>query len=125
MFTLTKEFRFEASHQLVDHDGKCSRLHGHSWKGRVIVSGGRVSSDAPKRNMLVDFGDLKKLIDPIVEQFLDHHHLNETLRCEAPTSEFIASWIFCSLERDIKLLAVRLVAVEIDETCTSSCRYEL
>ncbi|NES98612.1 MAG: 6-carboxytetrahydropterin synthase QueD, partial [Desertifilum sp. SIO1I2] len=32
-----KEFRFEAAHHLPHHDGKCRRLHGHSWVGRVQV----------------------------------------------------------------------------------------
>jgi 6-pyruvoyltetrahydropterin/6-carboxytetrahydropterin synthase len=36
---LAKEFRFEAAHQLPYHDGKCARLHGHSWHGVVYVAG--------------------------------------------------------------------------------------
>jgi 6-pyruvoyltetrahydropterin/6-carboxytetrahydropterin synthase len=33
-----KEVRFEAAHRLPYHDGKCQRLHGHSWIGRVYVT---------------------------------------------------------------------------------------
>ncbi|GCA81549.1 6-carboxy-5,6,7,8-tetrahydropterin synthase [Microcystis aeruginosa NIES-2521] len=32
-----KEFRFEAAHHLPHYEGKCRRLHGHSWLGRVYV----------------------------------------------------------------------------------------
>src|SRR5438034_5141876 len=36
---LRKTFRFEASHILPKHPGKCSRLHGHSWVLHVSITG--------------------------------------------------------------------------------------
>lgn len=124
MYTLTKEFKFEASHVLKDHDGKCARLHGHSWKGRIILQGENLVSCGPKTNMLVDFTDISREVNPLVESYLDHHHLNSTLSCEAPTSEFVAKWVFATLRNNCPSLRPYLKAVEIDETCTSSCRYE-
>lgn len=124
MFTLTKEFRFEASHVLKNHSGKCGRLHGHSWKGRVIVQGEHLFGCGSSTNMLIDYADISALIKPIVEEFLDHYHLNTTLECDSPTSEFVAQWIFEKLQATGKL-NLRLKAVEVDETCTSSCRYEI
>ena len=57
-----KEFRFEAAHRLPHHDGKCCRLHGHSWLGRVYVKGNQLIKDGSKQGMLLDYGDLKKYI---------------------------------------------------------------
>lgn len=129
VFTLTKEFKFEAAHQLPLHDGKCARLHGHSWRGRVIVAGEDLQDCGPKAGMLIDYGALSALVQPIVESKLDHYHLNESLGLRSPTSERIAAWLYWELAARIReqvdWTGLRLVAVEIDETCTSSCRFEV
>ncbi len=120
MFTLSKQFRFEASHQLPAHDGKCARLHGHSWVGWLYVKGEELQTTGPKAGMLMDFSDLKKILNPLVDEFLDHHHLNETTGLANPTSEEVARWIYNKLKPQLPILA----AIEIEETCTSRCRYE-
>lgn len=119
-FKLTKTFRFEASHQLPNHDGKCARLHGHSWVGAVVVSGSTLKQLGPKAGMLIDYSELKKIVEPIVSGKLDHWHLNDSLGLEAPTSEVIARWLFNELK---PLLSGYLEAVIIEETCTSRCEY--
>lgn len=124
MFTLTKEFKFEAAHKLDGHDGKCARLHGHSWRARVVLRGVALHGHGPKQEMLADFGDVKALVEPLVESKLDHHYLNETLGTDRPTSEFVAKWLFGELKRAGFGPLAELAAVEVDETCTSSCRYE-
>lgn len=119
-FTLQKEFRFEAAHRLPQHDGKCRNLHGHSWVGRVEVRGDSLIPTGPKGGMLMDFSDIKAVLTPFVEGALDHHYLNESIpELPNPTSEAVAEWLFNSLEP----LLPGLYAVEIDETCTSSCRF--
>ncbi len=120
MFVLNKEFRFEASHQLIGHDGKCARLHGHSWILTVEVWGNELVEVGPKAEMLVDYGHIKAVVEPMIEQSLDHWHLNDTLQTSRPTSEFIARWAF----DHIKLALPQLRAVTISETCTTACRYE-
>ncbi len=119
-WTIYKEFRFEAAHRLPHHQGKCSRLHGHSWVGRVYVSSDRLETTGPKQGMVMDFGDISNYIDPLLETYLDHYYLNETTGLESPTSEAIAQWIFEKLEA-AKLPG--LYMVEIRETCTSGCQY--
>lgn len=120
MYTLTKEFTFEAAHKLHHHDGKCQRLHGHSWKARIVVKGESLQQEGPKQGMLVDYSDISSVVKPVVEEFLDHHYLNDTLKTDSPTSEYIAAWLFGFFSGKIP----NLVAVEVDETCTCSCRYQ-
>ena len=115
-----KEFRFEPAHRLPHHDGKCCRLHGHSWLGRVYVKGNQLIKDGSKQGMLLDYGDIKKYIQPLLDDFLDHYYLNETTGLENPTSEAIAKWVFEQLE---EAALPGLHAVEIRETCTSGARY--
>jgi len=119
-WTLEKEFSFEASHQLPDHDGKCARLHGHSWRGRLVCRESSLQTSGPKSGMLVDFGEMKAAIEDVLENKLDHYHLNDSLEMRAPTSEAIAKWIFEKLKPKLPLL----VAVIIEETCSTRCTYE-
>ncbi|KKD36912.1 6-carboxytetrahydropterin synthase QueD [Limnoraphis robusta] len=114
-----KEFKFEASHQLPNHDGKCARLHGHSWRGVIYVSGNKLIDAGAKQDMIMDYEDIKKYLKPLLDDYLDHYHLNETTGLANPTSEAIAKWIYEQLEDQIP----GLVAVRIDETCTSQCVY--
>ena len=116
-----KEFRFEAAHKLPNYHGKCSRLHGHSWVGRVYIKGNKLIDHGPKQGMIIDYGDISQYIQPLLDDFLDHYYLNETTGLENPTSENISRWIFEKLE---KVGLPGLYAVEIRETCTSGCTYK-
>lgn len=119
-WTIYKEFRFEAAHKLPHHQGKCSRLHGHSWVGRIYVSRDRLHETGSQQGMVMDFGEINNYIDPLLENFLDHYYLNETTGLESPTSEAIAQWIFEKLE---SAGLPGLCMVEIRETCTSGAQY--
>lgn len=119
-WVLGKEFRFEAAHQLPHHDGKCARLHGHSWRGVVYVRGTALHQSGPKAGMVIDYSDITYFLKPLLDTYLDHYFLNETTGLANPTSEELAKWIFEQLEqRDLP----GLLAVRIDETCTSTCIY--
>lgn len=124
-WTLKKHFSFEASHRLPNHDGKCARLHGHSWKGIITVAGDELLGGA-KAGMLIDYGDLSTAIKPIVENYLDHYHLNDSLELLNPTSEEIARWIYRRLQTTAPIaLQSLLLSVTILETCTSEATYRL
>lgn|SRR5690606_256932 len=116
---LEKEFRFEASHQLPHHEGKCARLHGHSWKAKLICEGLHLHESGSRTGMLIDYGDMKLAMKDLLENHLDHWHLNESTGLESPTSETLAKWIFDRVKPKLP----ELVAVEIEETCTSRCVY--
>ncbi len=120
MWRLEKTFRFEASHSLPKHDGKCRRLHGHSWIGKVILEDYELHTTGPKAGMLMDFGDVSEVLKPLVEGCLDHWHLNDSTGLDNPTSEELARWIYDRLKPDLPTL----VCVRIEETCTSACEYK-
>jgi 6-pyruvoyltetrahydropterin/6-carboxytetrahydropterin synthase len=113
---VVKDFRFEAAHWLpnVPEGHKCRRIHGHSFRGEVSVRG----PIDPKVGWVVDFADLKRAVDPIVEK-LDHYMLNEIDGLENPTSERVAIWFW---ERLVSIIP-NLHRVTIEETCTSRCHY--
>lgn len=119
MWQISKSFTFEAAHRLPNHDGKCRNLHGHSWKGVVYVQGDLLQTVGSKQGMIMDYSDIKAQLKPMIEQYLDHHYLNESLSMENPTSEAIAEWIFNYLAP----LIPGLLAVAVEETCTSRCVY--
>jgi len=70
---LTKEFKFETAHALRGYDGLCKHIHGHSYELVVTVIGNPITdSGSPKLGMVMDFGDLKKIVrEEIVDQ-MDH-----------------------------------------------------
>ncbi|UOB19268.1 6-pyruvoyl trahydropterin synthase family protein [Abyssalbus ytuae] len=70
---ITKQFSFEAGHALYGYDGKCKNVHGHSYKLSVTVIGNPISETSHvKLGMVIDFGDLKKIVkEEIVDKF-DH-----------------------------------------------------
>ncbi len=113
---LRKSFQFEAAHLLphLPEEHKCRRLHGHSFKVEVVVSG----QCDPRLGWLMDYADISAAFKPLYNQ-LDHYFLNEIEGLENPTSEIIAKWIWDHLKPALPLLTEVVVA----ETCTASATY--
>ena len=100
--SVTRSFTFEASHQLPFHAGKCKRLHGHGYRLEVTVTG-PVREDG----MVVDFAELREVVDREVVDRYDHQYLNDFF--ENPTAEVVAGAIWKSLEAaDLRLTRLRL-----------------
>jgi 6-pyruvoyltetrahydropterin/6-carboxytetrahydropterin synthase len=119
MFELRKSFHFEASHVLTHHEGKCSRMHGHSYVLTLVLRGRALQPSGPQRNMLTDFCDVSAAAKGMIAAYLDHHHLNTTLKEDSPTAEFIARWVYRHLAPTLPQLA----EVELRETATASVVY--
>jgi 6-pyruvoyltetrahydropterin/6-carboxytetrahydropterin synthase len=98
---IRKHFRFEAAHVLPHHPGKCSRLHGHSYRLEVAVRG-PLQQAGPARGMVVDFDEISALVRPLVVERLDHASLNDVM--ENPTAEHIALWIWDALAEQLPQL---------------------
>lgn len=70
---VTKSFNFETAHALYGYDGKCKNIHGHSYKLFVTVKGiPNQDADNPKFGMVIDFGDIKKIVKSEVIDLFDH-----------------------------------------------------
>lgn len=111
-----KVITFEAAHRLpnVAPGHKCGRLHGHSFRAEIHVSG-----EVDERfGWVADFADIKEACRPILDQ-LDHHFLNEIDGLENPTSENIARWMWRRLQSAIPQLS----KIVLHETCNAGCVY--
>jgi len=70
---LTKEFKFEMAHALKGYDGLCRNIHGHSYELLVTITGIPVSdTNSVKLGMVMDFGDLKKIVRKSIIDEFDH-----------------------------------------------------
>ena len=70
---ITKEFNFDMAHALDFHDGKCKNIHGHSYQLLITVKG--LPNNTPKASdngMIMDFGDLKKIVKSNIVDSFDH-----------------------------------------------------
>lgn len=70
---ITKEFSFEMSHLLRNHDGPCRNIHGHSYRLFVTLIGSpETDPGSPELGMLIDFGHLKKIVTESIVTEFDH-----------------------------------------------------
>ncbi len=117
---LTVEDEFSASHQLHHFKGRCERLHGHNFSVQAVVEGEALQ---PGCEILMDFGDLKRLLRRVLDP-LEHAHLNEVelLAGVNPSSENLARHVFLAL-RPLLPDTVRLAEVRVDEKRGSRAAY--
>ena len=70
---LTKKFSFEMAHALLNYDGKCKNIHGHSYHLEVTVIGEPLNEPGrPEDGLVIDFGELKKVVKSTVVDVFDH-----------------------------------------------------
>ena len=114
--SLIKSFGFESAHSLphLPPGHKCGRLHGHSFRCEVEVTG----EVDPKTGLVTDYADIKAACRPLRDQ-LDHRHLNEIAGLENPTSEMICRWIWDRLKPALPGLS----KITLHETCSARCEY--
>lgn len=112
---IIKSFRFEAAHTLaeVPKGHKCSRLHGHSYKVDIHVTGPVNST-----GWVMDFAAVKKTVEPLIDS-LDHRCLDEIPGLGNSTSELLAKYLWDRLAPALPGLS----AVTIWESDTSRCVY--
>jgi 6-pyruvoyltetrahydropterin/6-carboxytetrahydropterin synthase len=129
---ITKIFSFEAAHALEGYDGACRNIHGHSYKLSVSVRGKIFkSANHPKDGMVMDFKELKALVQDNIISVFDHSLiLKETSKINfagsyplkivevpfQPTSEnlisFFADCIKKGLPENLKLISLKLSETE-------------
>ena len=106
---VTRRFTFEASHQLPWHEGKCARLHGHSYVLDVTVQG-PLNPDG----IVIDFSDMKAAVTKHVLDKYDHQHLNDFL--PNPTAEIIAA----DIANRLLDTGLNIAAITVAETASCS-----
>lgn len=139
---ITKQFSFEMAHALRNYDGLCRNIHGHSYKMDITLAGQPLNDDnSPKNGMVMDFGDLKKLVNEEVISLLDHAlvlnaktdtQLIEVLKQNyekivvvefQPTTENLLNFIAGKIKQRLPEM-VKLCRVRLRETDTSYAEWE-
>ena len=121
MITITKRFNFEASHNLPYYIGDCHRLHGHSYKMDITVSGEIIkNTDNPECGMIMDFKELKKIVEKEILNKVDHNHLNNVF--ENPTAENMVRVFGLTLQKRLPE-HIKLVSIKLWETESSYAEY--
>jgi len=111
---VSKEFVFDAAHNLPNYRGKCERLHGHTYRLLVTVE----APVDPDTGIACDFSQIGDLVKSEVVDVLDHTYLNETI--PTSTAENVAVWIWGRVSERI---SAQMVEVKLWETPTSSVIY--
>ncbi len=136
MLSITKLFHFEAGHRLSNYDGPCKNIHGHSYKLHITITGEKLNN-----GILIDFKVLKKIVETVVINDMDHslllkrNELNLTATenlgskilwlDEDPTAEYLVTYIGSKIKDElpegIKLLRLRLYETD---SCYAEMEYQ-
>lgn len=109
---VSKDFKFDAAHNIVDYHGKCETLHGHTYRLRITLQGSPADD-----GMILDFTILKKKVKEKVVDRLDHSYLNDIV--PQSTTENMAQWIWRELAEELKGENYELYEIILWETDTS------
>ena len=120
MYEVSVEYTFAAGHALRNYKGKCENVHGHNYKVRVTIGGKELNSTG----LLVDFVDVRDAIKALVDR-LDHRFLNDLPPFDQinPSAENIAKYFCENLEPQVHGQGLRVEAVTVWETETTSATY--
>jgi 6-pyruvoyltetrahydropterin/6-carboxytetrahydropterin synthase len=140
---VSKQFNFEMAHALYGYDGPCRNIHGHTYHLRVTIKGFPITDDSDvKLGMVMDFGNLKKVVMEEIISIYDHALvLNDSapyVKNELLTSEFEKVFtvpfqptcenlmlMFLEKIRPYFTGDLELVGVELRETPTSYADWRL
>ena len=107
---VSKEFNFEMAHALKNYDGPCKNIHGHSYKLFVTVIGEPISDENnTKLGMLIDFGDLKKIVNKEIVDVFDHAfvlYVNSEFNCNEPGHEMFGKTIYVDYQPTCENLVI-------------------
>lgn len=122
--------RISAGHRIRNHDGKCSRPHGHNYKITVEAVG-----ELTEEGWIVDKGDITTIIsewdhrfllergDPLIDAFEQSGDKDAVVVLEHPPTAEVMSVILERRLRDELPNTVSEVAVEVRETSELCASY--
>ena len=123
MICIAKIFKFSAGHWLPYHQGLCKGFHGHNFVLEIEMKGdpkpyievnGVVIEET---GMIMDFGNLKRLVNEAIIEKLDHKTLNDVFM--NPTAENLVVWIRRQLRILLDKNDMALNRIRLWETDTS------
>jgi 6-pyruvoyltetrahydropterin/6-carboxytetrahydropterin synthase len=119
MILLTKKFEFEAAHYLEPEEifGKCSNMHGHTYKMEVSVTG------ELKNGMVINFTDLKRIVKDNIIDKCDHSILNKSMELELSTAENLVNK-FAIILKNALPSHIKLVRIKLFETSNSNVEWK-
>jgi 6-pyruvoyltetrahydropterin/6-carboxytetrahydropterin synthase len=109
MYILTAEHHFDSAHFLKGYQGKCANIHGHRWRIVAEVEGEKLIPEGQLRDMVVDFGDLKRDIKKIADYY-DHSMIIETGSMREETLSLLKEDGFSIIEVDFRPTAERFAS---------------
>lgn len=131
MHTITKEVYFCYGHRLMNHQGKCKNLHGHSVKASISIS----QEYLDDQGMVCDFSDIKSCVNSYIDEHLDHNFIvhkddpiipvlkiqNERFLAinEHPTAEVLSKMIY----QHLKQQGLNVTEVVLWETASANASY--
>lgn len=68
-YCCTRKIEFDAAHRVMDHKGKCYRLHGH----RYVVEASFISKSLSELGMVIDFTEIKSVLGNWIDENWDHN----------------------------------------------------
>ncbi|MSR77633.1 MAG: 6-carboxytetrahydropterin synthase QueD [Candidatus Omnitrophica bacterium] len=130
-YSVIREIHFSYGHRLLNHPGKCARLHGHNGRVQIEIS----SSELNEQKMVMDFYEIKKVIGNWIDETLDHKMILGkadplvkilkqagepiVVSAENPTAEVLAKWIF----EEARKKGLPITKVTLWETENSAATY--
>lgn len=129
MITVTRRFKADIGHRLLNHEGKCSHIHGHEYKFLVTVQ----CSGLNELGMVIDFSVVKEIVggwidsswdhgfivkeaDFVVRDFLNAQRFKYYVMSENPTAENIAVELWKKTKDRLAEAGVWVVSIEVQET---------
>jgi 6-pyruvoyltetrahydropterin/6-carboxytetrahydropterin synthase len=125
VFSVTQELPFCYGHRLLNHPGRCGRLHGHNGVARITLR----AEALDRHGMVADFDAIERSVRAFLDETLDHRMLlhRDDPVCGAlraagepfvsldfsPTAENIARMIFEHAKRaGFPVVEVQLVEMQ-------------
>ena len=136
----------DTGHRIPNHKSKCRNLHGHRYRWEAELEGDVVTREgASEEGMLIDFGDVSKILEEHIHDVVDHAFIVYDNDAEArralsvmgerhktlvvpfvPTAENLARWAFSIVDPHINSSygnRLSLVGFHVRETPKSWARW--
>ena len=99
---LHTEFKFDSAHFIDGYNGKCGRMHGHTYRVKMTAKAHKLNPSAylDTDDMVCDFKELKWAAKDAMKGGLDHGILNDLINVNT-TAERIAEYIHQETKRRI------------------------